>query len=103
MIEPPRTVSGENGANSSIRSATNARSASAREATGESGAHGSRDSMQAVASSRALLISPASPSPAGTTVTRCSNGAASPAASDAIAAGRPARSPGLRSEALSTV
>ncbi len=41
-----------------------------------------------------MLTSSTSPSPAGCSAPRCSSGAASPSASDAIAAGRPARSDG---------
>ena len=55
--------------------------------------------MHDVASSRAVLISPVAVA-AGTTAVRCSSGAASPSASDAIAAGSAGAQP--RAESLAT-
>ncbi len=64
VSELSSTVDGLKGANAAVRSAMNCLTASARLATGDSGAHGSRLSMQDVASSRAVLTSlPPEPPP----------------------------------------
>ncbi len=76
----------------------NAFSASERLAIGESGVHGRRASMHDVASRREIALPPLLVSESlSVTSTRWMSGAASPAASEAIAAGSPARRSGLRS------